>query len=92
MLKSQIFGLAVASVIAASLPATAYWNPQEEPFIEGRHPKVIVDALAAQGIKVERLEERNELVLAFVREDDGGTSIQFFDPDNSYRRVFHGGR
>jgi hypothetical protein len=79
--------LGATATVALALPAQGYWDAFQQDNIVDRHPQVIVDALAARGIKVERLEEVNDLVLAFVVEDDGSTSLKYFDPRQNYRQV-----
>lgn len=88
----RTLSLIALATAALALPAQAYWNAFDEENIDGRHPQSIVDALADKGIKVERLEEVNDLVLAFVIEEDGSTSLQYFDPDQGYAQVRNGAR
>ncbi len=75
----------------SALPAQGYWNAFEAENIVDRHPQSIVDARADKGVKVERLEEVNDLVLAFVVEEDGRTSLSYFDPNQGYAQVQTGG-
>lgn len=87
MTPFRTLGLIAAATVALALPAYAYWNAFEADDIHDRHAQNIVDELQGRGIKVERLEEWSEFVIAFVVNEDGSTSFQYFDPDNGLKQV-----
>lgn len=85
--------LALLLTAAAAMPAFANYSLNEpQADILGRDPAAIVRQLADKGIVVQSVEKSGELVLANVADADGAVTIQFFDPDNGYQRVYPGGR
>lgn len=58
------------------LGADGLWHEKVEVFADS-----IAIALRRQGYDVERVEPWAGCVRAFVRQPDGGTRMQFFDPD-----------
>lgn len=71
--------LAVIATVAglAVLPGVAMADTE----IHGRSEFAVESALRAQGLSVSNVEEWGQYVRAYVRADNGATTMQFFDAD-----------
>lgn len=74
--------LTLASVIAVAAMAFApALATASDTLIQGRSDVAIERALIDQGVAVISVEEWGGYVRAYVSNDNGGTTMAFFDPD-----------
>lgn len=79
MKKITLAAVLVAAGLAA-VPGVAMANDTSDS-IFGRSEMGLEAALKSQGVDVAGVEEWGHYVRAWVKNGDGTTSMQFFDPD-----------
>ncbi|KKC34028.1 hypothetical protein [Devosia psychrophila] len=72
----------IAAVVALTIvPSFAAEYDNENDTIVGRSKTLVEVALRERGVVTSGLEEWGGLIRAWVPNEDGGTSMQFFDAD-----------
>lgn len=74
--------LAVASLSIAPAFASDNGTFNGEATIHGRSEFALVSALRDRGVVTSGVESWGNLILAWVPNDNGGSTMVFFDPDN----------